>query len=222
MVDLTALMPQEMAQQLGRPEGEVGRAIGEMLNRANGGLTEACYDRLDLAPGLQLLEIGPGNGRLLPSLMGRAAGLGYVGLDIAPTMIAEAEAFNTGLVAAGQAEFRLGGAEAIPYPDAGFDRVFAINVFYFWPDPLRALAEMRRVLRPGGLSLIAAVTPEVAASTAFAREEYGFRARDGETVAALHREAGFATVALERFEETVVRNDGTPWVRIYSIVTAHA
>jgi SAM-dependent methyltransferase len=221
VVDLNALPPAEMARLLGKPEGEAGRAIGERLNRVNADITAAVYQRLQLREGDHVLEIGFGNGRLLPALLAYADDLTYVGLDIAETMVTEAIAFNAELVAAGQASFRLASAEAVPCPDESFDKVFAVNVIYFWPDPVKALSEMRRVLRPGGMSVIAAVKPDTdQPPPPFAREEYGFRVRDGATVAALHRDAGFGYIELDDYEEITTRPDGTPWTRRYAIVIA--
>ena len=220
MVDLSKLAPAEMAQVLGRPEGEVGSAIGDMLNRANLGVTEAVYQRLHLQPASQVLEIGFGNGKLLPALLALADRLTYFGVDIAATMVAEAMAFNAALVASGQASFSLGSVEALPFAEASFDRVFAVNVFYFWPESLRALREMRRVLRPDGVSIVAAVAPSTAATTGFAREEFGFRVRDGETIGRLHREAGFSRVVAEPYSETITRADGTLWERHYAFIVA--
>jgi ubiquinone/menaquinone biosynthesis C-methylase UbiE len=221
VVDLNALTPSEMARLLGKPEGEAGRAVGERLNRVNADITAAVYRRLLLRPGDRVLEIGFGNGKLLTALLACADDLTYVGVDISETMVTEAIAFNAELVAAGQASFRLAPAEAIPCPDQSSDKVFAVNVIYFWPDPVRALAEMRRVLRPGGTSVIAAVKPDTdQPPPPFAREEYGFRVRDAATVAALHREAGFGQIELEDYEEMSTRPDGTPWKRRYSIVVA--
>ena len=220
MVDLSNLAPAEMAQLLGKPEGEVGSAIGEMLNRTNAGVTEAVYKRLHLKPENHILEIGFGNGKLLPALLAHADNLTYVGFDIAATMVAEAAAFNAELVASGRAAFHLGPVEALPCADDSFDRALAINVFYFWPDPVQALCEMRRVLRPAGVSIVAAVAPSIAATAPFAREEFGFRVRDGETIGALHREAGFGRVVVEPYSEVTTRPDGTPWERHYSIVVA--
>jgi ubiquinone/menaquinone biosynthesis C-methylase UbiE len=221
VVDLNALAPSEMARLLGKPEGEAGRAVGERLNRVNADITAAVYQHLQLRPSDHVLEIGFGNGRLLPALLAHAHDLSYVGIDIAETMVTEAIAFNAELVAGGIASFRLASAEAIPCPDQSFDRVFAVNVIYFWPDPVRALSEMRRVLRPGGMSVIAAVKPDPdQPPPPFAREEYGFRVRDGATLAALHRDAGFGYIELDDYEETVTRPDGTPWKRGYSIVIA--
>jgi ubiquinone/menaquinone biosynthesis C-methylase UbiE len=221
VVDLNALTPSEMARLLGKPEGEAGRAVGERLNGVNADITAAVYRRLLLRPGDRVLEIGFGNGKLLTALLACADDLTYVGVDISETMVTEAIAFNAELVAAGQASFRLAPAEAIPCPDQSSDKVFAVNVIYFWPDPVRALAEMRRVLRPGGTSVIAAVKPDTdQPPPPFAREEYGFRVRDAATVAALHREAGFGQIELEDYEEMSTRPDGTPWKRRYSIVVA--
>jgi ubiquinone/menaquinone biosynthesis C-methylase UbiE len=221
VVDLNALPPSEMARLLGKPEGEAGRVLGERLNRVNAEITAAVHRQLQLKPGERVLEIGFGNGRLLPELLGLAEDLSYVGLDIAETMVREAITFNAELVASGQASFQLASAEAIPYPDARFDKVFAVNVIYFWPDPVQALSEMRRVLRPTGISVIAAVKPETdRPPPPFAREEYGFRVRDAATVAALHRDAGFGYIELDDYEETITLPDGTSWTRRYAVVIA--
>lgn len=221
MVDLNSLPPSEMARLLGKPEGEAGIAISKRLNQINAGITSAVYQSLQLRRGERILEIGFANGKLLPELLSCADDLSYAGIDIASTMVDAAKDSNADLVASGRATFELASADEIPHPDASFDRVFAVNVIYFWPDPVRALAEMRRVLRPDGLSIVAAVNPDPQEPPPpFVREEFGFRARDAETVVALHREAGFAQVGIEDYEEIVPRPDGTPWKRRYAIVSA--
>jgi ubiquinone/menaquinone biosynthesis C-methylase UbiE len=221
VVDINSLPPSEMARLLGKPEGEAGIAISERLNQINAAITSAVYQSLQLRRGDRILEIGFGNGKLLPELLSRANDLSYAGIDISATMVEAAKASNADLVRSGRAAFELASAEEIPYPDASFDRVFAVNVIYFWPDPVRALAEMRRVLRPDGLSVVATVNPDPQETPPpFVREEYGFRARDAETVVALHRQAGFGQVGIGDYEEIVPRPDGTPWKRRYAIVSA--
>jgi ubiquinone/menaquinone biosynthesis C-methylase UbiE len=221
VADLKALSPAEMASQLGKPEGDTGRAVGEMLNRINADITAAVYQRLMLQAGYRILEIGFGNGRLLPALLALADNLAYVGLDRAETMVAEATAFNAEPVAAGRASFRLGSAEAIPCDDASFDRAFAVNVIYFWPDAVKALAEMRRVLRPGGLSVIAAnVAMPGETPPPFVRAEFGFHRRDCDTLIALHRQAGFSEILVDDYHETAPMPDGTSRKRNYAIILA--
>jgi ubiquinone/menaquinone biosynthesis C-methylase UbiE len=210
-----------MASQLGKPEGETGRAVGEMLNRVNANVTSATYQRLMLQAGHRILEIGFGNGRLLPALMALADDLTYVGLDRAETMVTEATAFNAELVANGRASFRLGSVEAIPFEDGAFDRVFAVNVVYFWPDAVRALAEMRRVLRPGGLSIVASnVGMPGEPPPSYAQAGFGFHRRDRDTLVALHRQAGFKEILVDDYSETVSMPNGNNLRRNYAIILA--
>jgi ubiquinone/menaquinone biosynthesis C-methylase UbiE len=221
VVDLKTLAPSEMARMLGKPEGEVGRAVGEMMNRANANITESVYQRLMLRANDRVLEIGFGNGRLLPSLLALAEDLTYVGIDRAETMVTEATAHNAEVVAAGRASFRLGDAEAIPCTDGSFDRVFAVNVIYFWQDPVGALAEMRRVLRPGGLSVVASrVSAPSEEPPPFAKPEYGFYRRSREAMLALHRDAGFSNVVLDDYQEMTSSPDGATRAQTFAIILA--
>lgn len=217
MVDFASLPPAEQTRQLGKPEGDVGIDVGLRMNSK---ITESVYTRLRLAACMDVLEIGFGNGRLLPDLMRYAEGLQYVNIDILPTMVNEARHFNAPLVVTGQAAFHLAGAEGIPSDAASFDRVFAVNVICFWANPHRPLQEIRRVLRPGGFSVIAAVTPETAAAAPILRPEFGFHVRDDATLVALHNDAGFACVTVEPYDEIVSGPDGKPWPGSYDLVVA--
>jgi ubiquinone/menaquinone biosynthesis C-methylase UbiE len=210
-----------MASLLGKPEGEIGSAVGEMLNRVNANITSAVYQRLMLRDRDRILEIGFGNGRLLPALMALADDMTYVGLDRAKTMVTEATAHNAELVAAARASFRLGSAESIPCKDESFDRAFAVNVVYFWPEPVRALAEMRRVLRPGGLSIVAsAIMAPGEEPPPFAKPEYGFHRRSREALLSLHRDAGFSNVLADDYSEMAPLPDGSTRKRTYAIILA--
>jgi cyclopropane fatty-acyl-phospholipid synthase-like methyltransferase len=66
---------------------------------------------LGVEAGHRVLEIGFGNGRAAPQVIAQAVDVRYSGIDISPTMVAEASAFNAVLVAAGKASFHLGLAE---------------------------------------------------------------------------------------------------------------
>lgn len=222
MVDLSTLAPSEMGRLLGKPDGEAGRAVGEMLNRVNAGITETVYRNLRLQPGEHVLEIGFANGRLLPALLSCADELSYAGVDISETMVADATAFNADLIAAGRASFQLASAEALPFADQSFDKAFAVNVIYFWKDPIRPLAEIRRVLRPDGLSCIASIIskPDEPAPP-FARLEFGFHRRDRDTLLELHHEAGFRQIEVnEDYREAVTMPDGSSRQRSYAIIIA--
>ncbi len=221
MVDVSTLAPSEMGRLLGKPEGEAGRAIGEMLNRINAGITAEVYRSLRLQPRERVLEIGFANGRLVPALLSCADELSYAGVDIAETMVAEATAFNADLIETGRASFQFASAEALPFFDRSFDKVFAVNVIYFWREPIRALAEIHRVLRPGGLSCIASVISKPdEPPPPFAQPEFGFHRRDLDTLLALHREAGFRQIEVKDYREAIIMPDGTHRQRSYAIIKA--
>lgn len=116
---------------------------------------ERAWDRVfrrHLPPGerLRVLDLGTGLGYLA----GVAARLGHeaVGIDIAPRMIERAQerANQLGL----SMDLRVADVDALPFPDGWFDAVTERNVLWTMPDPAAALAEIRRVLRPGGHLLL--------------------------------------------------------------------
>lgn len=220
MPTLVELTPAERARLLGKPEGELGIALGKVMNENNAQVIEAAYRRLGLQTGHSVLEIGFGNGHTVPLLMKQAETLNYVGIDISETMVAEATSFNQPLIDAGRAAFHFAAAGSLPCADASVDRAVAVNVIYFWPDPVHELSEIRRVLRPDGMSVIAATDAASATAYPFARAEFGFYAREADALVALHRQAGFSAVAIEPFDDMGRRPDGTTFARHYHFVVA--
>src|SRR5205085_9495003 len=107
MVDLAKLDLAVLARQLGNPEGEVGRAVGDYMSAHNAAVSAAAWQRLGLRPRDRVLEIGFGNGKLIPALLALAPELAYVGIDVSQTMLAEAGAFNRARLEARQVELRL-------------------------------------------------------------------------------------------------------------------
>jgi ubiquinone/menaquinone biosynthesis C-methylase UbiE len=92
-----------------------------------------------------VLEVAVGTGLNLPYY---PAGITLTGIDLSPAMLAIARdrAAALGL----EADLRQGSADALPFPDAGFDTVVCTVSLCNIPDDQAAIAEMYRVLRPGG------------------------------------------------------------------------
>jgi ubiquinone/menaquinone biosynthesis C-methylase UbiE len=93
--------------------------------------------------GMYVLDLACGPGLVAAAAAERGAL--PVGLDFCSAMIALARSGNPGL------RFEEGDAEALPFADGSFDAVVANFGMHHVPDPVQALYEVRRVLRPGGL-----------------------------------------------------------------------
>jgi len=93
----------------------------------------------------RLLDVGTGPGRLLVELRAAAPSLELHGLDISPAMVALARrTLGSG------AELRVGSIAGTDYPAASFDVVTCSGSFYLWDEPQAGLAEVHRLLAPGG------------------------------------------------------------------------
>jgi ubiquinone/menaquinone biosynthesis C-methylase UbiE len=99
-----------------------------------------------------ILDVGCGTGRLLRLAEGRFPAAELVGVDAAREMVNQAEASRP----AGSAiRFQQGTAEQLPFPDSQFDLVFSTLTFHHWQDQSKGVAEVARVLAPGGRWLLA-------------------------------------------------------------------
>ena len=103
-----------------------------------------------LQPGMSLLDCGCGPGTITLGLS-EAIFPGYVvGIDLDRRQVERARAL-AGERGAANVHFELADVNKLPYADCSFDITFAHNLLEHLSDPLRALKEMRRVLKPGGL-----------------------------------------------------------------------
>ena len=98
----------------------------------------------------ETLEVGIGTGLNIPFY---PAGVRVTGIDLSEAMLRIARMRASECAQA--VELKQGDAEALPFPDASFDTVVSTFSLCAVLDDRRALAEMRRVLRPGGLLLLA-------------------------------------------------------------------
>lgn len=118
---------------------------------------EAIVGSVGIQPGWRVLDAGCGTGGFLPLLADLVGPSGALAaLDIAAENIATVQARLTGWGLPCSVETRVGGLDALPFPDACFDVVWCANVTQYLSDDdlMVALAEFRRVLRPGGLVVI--------------------------------------------------------------------
>jgi SAM-dependent methyltransferase len=101
-------------------------------------------------PGGKLLEIGSGPGRLAVRLAREAPGITLIGVDISDAMVERAARRAAGAGFSERVWFEVGDVTALPLPDREFDGEVSTLSLHHWPNPAKGLAEIHRVLKPGG------------------------------------------------------------------------
>ena len=107
---------------------------------------EQFLDWLNPAAGQRWIDIGCGNGAFTELIVQRCAPVSVEGIDPAEGQLA----FARTRPASRFAKFRQGDAMALPYTDKSFDVAIMALVIFFVPDPTKGVAEMVRVVCPGG------------------------------------------------------------------------
>jgi SAM-dependent methyltransferase len=107
---------------------------------------EAAIERLEIGAGDRVLEVGCGSGVFLRAAVDRGADVN--GIDSSKRLVALARERVP------EADVAVGDLQELPYGDGIFDVVAGFNSFFFAADMVAALAEARRVTKPGGRVLI--------------------------------------------------------------------
>ncbi len=151
---------------------------------------------LNIGPGGIALDVGSGPGTVTASL-GRAAGTGglALGVDISRPMLARAVRTTAGP----QVGFLRADAQRLPLRDKTVDAVVSIAVLQLIPDPARALAEMARVLRPGGRLAVMVPTAGRAARLWRMLPNTGAHAFDDDEIGDILEDEGFVSVRTKNF-----------------------
>lgn len=127
----------------------VALLLGDSYHPGGLTLTRRLAARLDLRPGHHALDIACGPGTSA-RLMAAERGATIAGIDLADAVLDRARAATAAADLTDSVRFHLGDAESIPFPDNTFDAAVCECALCLFPDKPRAVAEIVRVLRPGG------------------------------------------------------------------------
>ena len=198
-----------MARQLRRPSGGMGNKVGSMMNKANSFLYDSTLSVMQPAEGDHILEIGFGNGKFFDRIFSMAPGLRVKGIDFSATMVKDALQRNQEALSGGTLELVSGSSETMPFASGCFDKIFCINVVYFWDNPQTHLQEIRRVLKPGGKFYVTIRTRESMEKMPFTK--FGFRKYSRETWEAQVTAAGFGFENEVVIHEPIVEFEENPF-----------
>lgn len=128
-----------------------GDAYEQQMGRWSRLLAQPFLDFVDLDDAGRVLDLGCGTGSLARALAPRSAASRIVGLDASEAYVDHAR----GRIGDPRIAFQVGDACALPFPDASFDGVLSLLMLPFVPRTAQAVAEMRRVARPGAVAAAA-------------------------------------------------------------------
>ena len=190
--------------------------FSHMANWGHRSLTRWTMGFMDLQSDDRVLDIGCGGGMAVKLIAGRVqqrtiATEGFVaGVDYSEDMVQQARRRNAAAIRAGRVEVKHGNVAALPYDDASFDKVISVEAFYFWPDPIANLQEVRRAMGRGGLVALAMDGSREASNwqtMATRAAQMGFPIYSGAEVVEMLTAAGFSRAWFES-----VPDEGWGWL----------
>ena len=197
--------PRMVAAQLRKPSGEPAEGVGDKMDRVNEPLFALTLASMRPAARERLLEIGFGTGTYMARLFAEADGLELHGIDYSPEMVARAARSNPDLVDAGRLRLVHGASDELPFAGRHFDKVFCNMVVYFWDEPEAHLAEIHRVLKPGGHFYTGMRTRDSMLQFPFVH--YGFVLHEPEEWAGILERNGFVCREAGRQLDPLVEGD---------------
>jgi ubiquinone/menaquinone biosynthesis C-methylase UbiE len=160
-----------IGDQFHKPTGLGGKLVTFVMNRQNDIQYRGTEAALDLRDTDTVLDIGFGNGYLLHRLASNHGGRFY-GIDISKDMLSAASKRCTRYISEGRMTLSLGDALRTGLPDSFFDKAYTVNTVYFWDDLVAGLAEIWRILKPGGIFVNAVYTKEFLDTLPVTRQGY--------------------------------------------------
>jgi ubiquinone/menaquinone biosynthesis C-methylase UbiE len=142
------------ANQVRKPSGRMGRAVLARMNLSHAGLTDWGLEQVRIEPAFTILDVGCGGGRTIHVLASRASAGRVHGVDYSEASVEASRDTNRTAVAAGRVEIQQGSVSKLPFADAMFDLVTAVETHFYWPDLPNDAREILRVLKPGGTLLV--------------------------------------------------------------------
>ena len=143
-------MKNALARQFRKPDGVLGSIISRLMAMGNRKAYEKIMTIMNLRGGERIFEIGYGPGDGIRMILS-STDCSFRGIDFSPLMHARAAKRNRQFVECGRAAFEFGDFLDFKPGKTKFDRVFFINVVYFWKDIRNPFRKISGMLSKGGM-----------------------------------------------------------------------
>jgi ubiquinone/menaquinone biosynthesis C-methylase UbiE len=142
--------------QCQEPRGWFGRFSLWRMNLSHSKLTDWGLQHVTVAPRFTILDVGCGGGRTVSKLAAFAAEGKVYGVDFSDASVAASKKTNARWIAGGRVEIHKGSVSQLPFPDATFDLVTAVETHFWWPNLPGDMREIFRATKPGGAVILIA------------------------------------------------------------------
>ena len=171
------------------------------MNATHSRLTDWGLEHVRIEKHYTILDVGCGGGRTASKLAAIATEGKVYGVDYSRESVAASTKMNARSVESGRVEIRHGSVSQLPFPDAMFDLVTAVETHFWWPNLPADMREVFSVVKPGGrLIIIAEIYKGANTVTARLAEEYSERTGMALLSVDEHRElftnAGYSNVEI--------------------------
>ena len=139
-----------------KPSGDAGREMLKRMNESHYDVTGWALSKWEIKENDNVLDIGCGGGRTLKRMSERIISGTLTGVDYSEVSVNMTTEYNEELVKKGILSVLNASVEALPFPENSFEKIITVESFYFWPNPLENLKEVRRVLKEKGHFLLVA------------------------------------------------------------------
>lgn len=184
------------AKHLKNPEGEVGKAVGIVMNKTNEYMNRYTYKCMNISLGDEVLEIGFGNGKFIPEIFEENSNVKYTGIEISQVMLDEAQKNIPTKIKENVNLIKTNNNDKIEFDEFSFDKICAINAIYFWNNPINYLTEIKRVLKKGGELFLSIRSKEVMEKQDFSK--YYFRLYENDEIIKMLEKIGFSNTRINK------------------------
>ena len=144
----------KLGQQWRKPTGRLGRLLLRAMNINHSKLTDWGLGHISLGTHDTILDVGCGGGGTVHKLARIAAEGKVYGIDFSEESVTVSRRTNRQLIKMGRVKIQQGSVSCLPFSDAMFDLVTAVNTHNYWSDLVADMQEVLRVLKPGGKLMI--------------------------------------------------------------------
>ena len=142
--------------QVRKPTKWVGRLFLWIMNMSHSSVTDWGLKHVQIEEHFTILDVGYGGGKTIEKLAALATKGMVYGVDYAKGSVAASREKNAQLIQTGRVEIKQASVSQLPFPEDKFNLVTAVETQYYWPDLVKDMQEILRVLKPGGTLIVIA------------------------------------------------------------------